>query len=114
MIQDIKESIQERWEHSAKGYSHGIQQDFDTKVVETWQNLILHNISTTNKPLEILDVGTGPGYFATILSMAGHNVTAIDCAKNMLEEAKINADMHHVYPNFIKWTAIHYVSDRKL
>ena len=41
MKHDIKESIQERWEHSAKGYSDGIQQDFDTKVVETWQNLIL-------------------------------------------------------------------------
>lgn len=100
MKHDIKESIQERWEHSAKGYSDGIQQDFDTKVVETWQNLILHHIVLTDKPLEILDVGTGPGYFATILSMAGHNVTAIDCAKNMLEEAKINADMHHVYPKF--------------
>ena len=100
MKHDFKESIQERWEHSAKGYSDGIQQDFDTKVVETWQNLILHHIVLTDKPLEILDVGTGPGYFANILSMAGHNVTAIDCAKNMLEEAKINADMHHVYPKF--------------
>ena len=43
MKHDIKESIQERWEHSAKGYSDGIQQDFDTKVVETWQNLKLTN-----------------------------------------------------------------------
>lgn len=60
MKHDIKESIQERWEHSAKGYSDGIQQDFDTKVVETWQNLILHHIVLTDKPLEILDVGTGP------------------------------------------------------
>ncbi len=72
----------------SKGYSDGIQQDFDTKVVETWQNLILHHIVLTDKPLEILDVGTGPGYFATILSMAGHNVTAIDCAKKYVEEAK--------------------------
>ena len=71
MKHDIKESIQERWEHSAKGYSDGIQQDFDAKVVETWQNLILHHTALTDKPLEILDVGTGPGYFATILSMAG-------------------------------------------
>lgn len=51
MKHDIKESIQERWEHSAKGYSDGIQQDFDTKVVETWQNLILHHIVLTDKPL---------------------------------------------------------------
>ena len=63
MKHDIKESIQERWEHSAKGYSDGIQQDFDTKVVETWQNLILHHIVLTDKPLEMIGCRYRPRLF---------------------------------------------------
>lgn len=98
MAYHIKETVQERWEHSATGYSQGIQQDFDERIVQTWQQLILPNHSTNT--LHILDVGTGPGYFATILCMAGHKVTAIDCAENMLIEAQRNAQIHNVAPEF--------------
>lgn len=42
------------------------------------------------KSLKVLDIGTGPGFFAIILSEMGHRVTAIDCTENMLAEAKHN------------------------
>lgn len=41
--------------------------------------------------LHILEVGTGPGFFAIILAEAGFRVTAIDLTPSMLEEAKQNA-----------------------
>ena len=41
--------------------------------------------------LKILDVGTGPGFFAILLTKAGYDVTAVDYTEAMLEEAKKNA-----------------------
>lgn len=47
-----------------------------------------------DKPLteiHLLDVGTGPGFFAIILAEAGIQVTAVDYTEEMLKEAKANA-----------------------
>lgn len=43
------------------------------------------------KRLDILDVGTGTGYFAILLSAAGHRVTGIDLTPAMLAEAESTA-----------------------
>lgn len=40
----------------------------------------------------MLEVGTGPGFFAILLCELGYNVTAIDLTPAMLAEAKKNAD----------------------
>lgn len=39
----------------------------------------------------MLDVGTGPGFFAIILAELGYQVTAVDYTASMLEEARRNA-----------------------
>lgn len=39
----------------------------------------------------MLDVGTGPGFFAIILARMGYQVTAVDYTASMLEEARRNA-----------------------
>ena len=39
----------------------------------------------------VLDVGTGPGFFAIILAELGYQVTAVDYTASMLEEARRNA-----------------------
>ena len=39
----------------------------------------------------MLDVGTGPGFFAIILARMGYRVTAVDYTASMLEEARRNA-----------------------
>ena len=44
------------------------------------------------KEIKILDVGTGPGFFAILLAEAGYQVTAIDYTEEMLKEAQQNAD----------------------
>lgn len=38
-------------------------------------------------PLNILDVGTGTGFFAILMAKLGHKVTGIDLTPAMLEEA---------------------------
>ena len=41
--------------------------------------------------LDILDAGTGTGYFAILLAKAGHRVTGIDLTPAMLAEAEETA-----------------------
>ena len=44
-----------------------------------------------DRALDILDAGTGTGYFAILLSKAGHRVTGVDLTPAMLEEALATA-----------------------
>ena len=39
----------------------------------------------------MLDIGTGPGFFAILLAEAGFRVTAVDLTPSMLDEARNNA-----------------------
>lgn len=50
--------------------------------------------------LKVLDVGTGPGFFALLLAEAGYQVTAADVTEEMLKEAKKNTG---VFAEKITW-----------
>ena len=54
-------------------------------------NFIAIHSFKANKNIKILDIGTGPGFFAIILAQLGFNITAIDYTEQMLLEAKQNA-----------------------
>ena len=41
--------------------------------------------------IRVLDVGTGPGFFAILLAELGYQVTAVDYTASMLDEARRNA-----------------------
>ena len=43
------------------------------------------------RSLKVLDIGTGPGFYAIILASRGYDVTAVDLSEGMLEQAKANA-----------------------
>lgn len=85
----MQERIENYWQGEASRYSEHIWEEMNGFKKEAWQTLIQEYLPQ-GKPLRILDIGTGPGFFAMILSEMGHRVTAIDCTNNMLEEAKYN------------------------
>ena len=97
---EIAEKIKKGWEVSAEGYSNIIQYDLKKENADAWRDLILGK-APKEGTLNILDIGTGPGLFSIILSMAGHNVTGIDFSPNMIEEAKKNAAYYGVSPEFL-------------
>ena len=70
-----------------------------------WKNKLLslleENFPGKNpEELKVLDVGTGPGFFALLLAEAGYQVTAADVTEEMLKEAKKNTG---VFAEKITW-----------
>lgn len=97
--QEIQQTIEKYWAGSAKGYSELIQKELSSWQKEAWRNKILAK-APQKACLDILDIGTGPGFFTIILGEAGHRLTAIDCTAKMLAEAQSNADVAGVKANF--------------
>lgn len=71
----------------------------DTIHEQIWADEILQHFHKDAK-LKILDAGTGGGYFARILSAAGHDVIGIDANENAIKSARIRAELAGVHPEF--------------
>ncbi|HWQ42178.1 MAG TPA: class I SAM-dependent methyltransferase [Desulfosporosinus sp.] len=98
---ELQKRVEKYWTGSAQRYSEGIQNELKGFKKDAWLNLV-EKYAPQKKPLAILDIGTGPGFFAIILSSLGHKVTAIDCTEEMLAYARRNADQEGVSPDFRK------------
>ncbi len=85
-----EEKLIKNWTDSSNKYSNSIKAELSCFKRQAWTDIILANAGKST-PLDILDVGTGPGFFAIIMSQAGHNVKAIDCTEAMIKEARDNA-----------------------
>lgn len=89
----LKEEIHAYWTQRAEGYSEYNQQEMADARRSMWKNKLLSLLEENfpgKKPeeLKVLDVGTGPGFFALLLAEAGYQVTAADVTEEMLKEAK--------------------------
>lgn len=94
----LKEEIHAYWTQRAEGYSEYNQQEMADARRSMWKNKLLSLLEENfpgKKPeeLKVLDVGTGPGFFALLLAEAGYQVTAADVTEEMLKEAKKNTGM---------------------
>ena len=95
-MNNLKNEIHDYWTNRARGYSEYNQQEMADARRTMWRDKLLSllgNQFPEKKPQEIkiLDVGTGPGFFAILLAEAGYQVTAIDYTEEMLKEAQSNA-----------------------
>ena len=67
---------------------------------KAWRDLILA-YAPEKEVLRVLDVGTGPGFFAMTLALEGHEVTAVDLTEQMLEHAAANAKAYGADVRFV-------------
>ncbi|MDR2406245.1 MAG: methyltransferase domain-containing protein [Deltaproteobacteria bacterium] len=79
------------WEDSTDRYSNLVNSELNSFKREAWLKIISENVETLES-LKVLDVGTGPGFFAIILSQAGSQVRAVDYTETMVEAARANAE----------------------
>lgn len=96
MKQQLLDEIEMYWDNRAESYSKVNQEELSSEQEILWlceiQKRIEKNYPRHNpKEITILDIGTGPGFFAIVLAKAGYQVTAIDYTKAMLLQARQNA-----------------------
>ncbi|MDO9491542.1 class I SAM-dependent methyltransferase [Acetobacterium sp.] len=99
---ELHERVVEGWQISAEGYSDIINDELIKDDAVLWTKMLKKLLPKSEKPLRILDVGTGPGFFAIILSKLGHQVVGIDVTQEMVYFAKNNADKEGVAPLFLQ------------
>lgn len=105
IMNTLKEEIHAYWTQRTEGYSEYNQQEMADARRSMWKNKLLslleENFPGKNpEELKVLDVGTGPGFFALLLAEAGYQVTAADVTEEMLKEAKKNTG---VFAEKITW-----------
>ena len=94
--QSILSENKSYWTGRAAGYSEVNRLELATAQRQKWSDCLRAEIARhfpdrAPESLRVLDVGTGPGFFAILLCELGYDVTAIDLTPAMLEEAKKNA-----------------------
>lgn len=96
----ILDALTSYWTDRAESYSAQNIAEMNDWRREAWRNLILSH-APQKKTLLVLDIGTGPGFFAINLALAGHEVTAVDVTQEMLQYAKSNAESYGAKVDFV-------------
>ena len=86
----IKTRVTKYWNQRAEGFASQRLREWESEKHGLWMEEFEKYIPM-DTPLEILDVGTGTGFFAMLLSSRGHKVTGIDLSGNMIDEARKTA-----------------------
>ena len=84
------------WTHRAPSYGDVNRKELATAQRRIWTQTLDVRIQArfpdrARSSIRVLDVGTGPGFFAVILNALGYAVTAVDYTDAMLNEARLNA-----------------------
>ncbi|MCD7956250.1 MAG: class I SAM-dependent methyltransferase [Lachnospiraceae bacterium] len=82
--------IRDYWTKRAKSYSENVRFEMEHVNEHLWMD-VLEQYLKGIPGNRVLDIGTGPGFFAIGLAKRGYQVTAVDYTGSMLEEAKKNA-----------------------
>ncbi len=79
------------WTNRTLGYSKVNEEELQSSQKNKWSEALLSMLPKADKPIRVLDIGTGPGFFAIILSEHHFDVTALDGTPSMIERAQLNA-----------------------
>ena len=101
---DIEQRVQDYWTSRVSDFSTVRKNELKSPLSALWMNEIAENLPSKEK-LDILDAGTGTGYFAVILAGMGHRLTGIDFTEAMLKEAEATALKEGVQVSFMKMDA---------
>ncbi len=78
------------WTRRAPSYTADVAANVAHGGRELWRAALADHLPK-GEALRVLDIGTGPGFFAILLTEMGCRVTAADYTPAMLEEARRNA-----------------------
>ena len=87
-MEHLTRRIESYWDERSEDFSQSRRLELDGVDGIAWRNIFQKNLPVGK--LKILDVGTGAGFFAAILSRLGHEVIGVDMSTKMLGEAQKN------------------------
>jgi len=96
----IEENLHEYWDIFAKNYSKRVGYELTVYQKDTWLET-LGEIADTNQVLDVLDVGTGPGFLTLLFAELGHRSVGVDFSQEMLTLAEKNAAEQNLECKFV-------------
>lgn len=102
----IKQEMIQYWSQRVESFSAQRCREFQSAKRDLWLTEFSAYIPM-QKRLRILDIGTGTGFFATMLAMEGHDVVGIDLTAQMIAEAKRKAAKYRIPASFYVMDAEH-------
>ena len=90
LAQPLAARIRRYWSHRAPDFGRLRREELQSDKFALWYNEIAPRLPAPlpGRALRILDVGTGPGFFAVLLAGQRHEVIGIDICSEMLQEAE--------------------------
>jgi SAM-dependent methyltransferase len=99
--QQLKVAMTAAWDHAALEYddqwSHGLKTSVER---DAWLAL-LSRLLPESPRLRVLDVGTGTGFLALLISELGHDVTGIDLSEEMMSVGREHARARKLTTRFL-------------
>jgi ubiquinone/menaquinone biosynthesis C-methylase UbiE len=93
---EIFDKIEQSWSENAKPYDDIIQKQLrNKKDISHWTEEFKTYLGKPDSQI-VLDVGTGPGFFAILFSKIGYQVYAIDGSEGMVAQAENNFRLEQV------------------
>ena len=92
---EIEQRVKDYWTQRSHDFGTVRKNELENEMGQRW----LHEIERflpEGRKLDILDVGTGTGFFAILLAEKGHRVEGIDLTPAMLEEARTLAKQRNL------------------
>ena len=78
-MEPIKHRVTHYWSHRAEAFQTQRIREFENEKHERWLQELCRYIPQ-GRPLRVLDLGTGTGFFAFVFAAEGHEATGIDQA----------------------------------
>lgn len=91
---EIKEKVTGYWAKRSRSFSETKHDEAHSYKSSLWREEIMSKLPG-DRPLRILDVGCGAGFFELVLAPLGHDITGIDLTPEMISEARKLAASHH-------------------
>ncbi len=86
-MEEIKQRMSDYWTERAPDFATLRMKELSGGKHELWMAEFDRHLPK-GKPLKILDLGAGTGFFCFLLGAMGHRITGIDIAKGMIDEAR--------------------------
>ena len=95
----LEQRVQNYWTARTRDFSAIRKNELHGEISQRWMEEMRAYLPQ-GQTLDILDAGTGTGYFAVLLAREGHCLTGIDITPSMLSDARVTAAQFSVHADF--------------